>query len=197
MRRLSPREARLLAIALLIGVIAIIGGLGIAPIVVGFVERAQDRADLESQYRHYARLLGGAATWRDLASRQAAGAGAFALVADSAAAAATALQSRLNDALAQDGGTVTAIAERESADPNWVRIGADAELTLPQLYHSLVRLEGEEPHVVVEALAVTAGAAPGGTGPLAIRIEIAAPVLVRPAGAEESHVPATAVPDRR
>jgi hypothetical protein len=71
------------------------------------------------------------------------------------------------------------MAELPAEGPEgWVRVRADMQLTMSQLYKSLSRLENEAPYVVVGYVSVVADRAVQ-TGHLAtmdVRIEVSAPV---------------------
>jgi hypothetical protein len=80
-----------------------------------------------------------------------------------------------------EGGTLTAIEDIQDGVPNgFVRVRADMQMTLGQLYKSLARLESEEPYVVVESFSVVAdrAAQTGHLGPMAVRVEVSASVRI-------------------
>lgn len=182
MKSLSPRERRLVALGILVALIVGVLGLVVQPIADGFIERAAEREDLLAEYERNARVLDGTAAWRELAGRQAGDAATFALIAEDGPGAVSALQSRLGDVLSQEGATVRSVGERDAMRPDWVRVGAEVEMTLSQLYRSLERLEREDPYVLVESLAIAADrtTAIGEPSRLSVRLEIAAPIVVRP-----------------
>lgn len=188
MKPLSPRERRLIALGLAVAAIVLVQGFVVQPIVEGFVDRASAREELEAEYQRNARILDGAVAWRELASRQAETMPNFALVADDAPSALNILQTRLSDVLSQEGGTIRSVGEREASRADRVGVGADAEMTLPQLFRSLARLEHEDPYVLVDSLAIAAVREGGTDGAirLSVRLEISAPILVRPPEAGEA-----------
>ncbi|MFK9781021.1 hypothetical protein ACJEM9_24915, partial [Escherichia coli] len=57
MRALSPREARLVAVLILIALIALVQGLVIGPIISGFAARSAERADLTLRYAANDRMI--------------------------------------------------------------------------------------------------------------------------------------------
>jgi hypothetical protein len=117
------------------------------------------------------------ALWRGQARAQDESAEQYAFIAPTEALAAEALKTRIKQ-FATGGGRVAAVqAIDEGARPGWVRVRADLELTLQQLYAGLRRLEGSEPYVVVDHLSVGADRAfqTGQASPLAVRIEVSAP----------------------
>jgi hypothetical protein len=179
MRPLTPRERRLVAIGLLVAVFAVLW-LGVAsPVISGFVDRADERQSLLTLYARNERVLAGIPVWREQAEEQRATASKFALTAPTEALAAEALKSRLAKLADDVGGAVQAVQEvQEDVPDGWIRVRADLQLTDGQLYKCLARLESEEPYVVVEHLSIAADHAleTGHMGPMAVRIEVSAPV---------------------
>jgi len=103
----------------------------------------------------------------------------YAIVAPTKVLAAENLKQRLTRLANGVGGSVQTIAELPAEGPEgWVRVRADMQLTMSQLYKSLNRLENEAPYVVVGYVSVVADRAVQ-TGHLAtmdVRIEVSAPV---------------------
>ncbi|PWR24641.1 type II secretion system protein GspM [Zavarzinia aquatilis] len=183
MRRLNPRESRLVALGLLIAVVVGILGLVVQPLAEGFVARAEERADLEAEYARNARVLDGAAGWRAAAARQAETAPAFALAAEDASGATEALRSLLAEVFGQPGSQIRNVGEQAAPRPGWAGAGLEAEMAQPQLYEGLLRLARDNPAVVIDGLSIAVlrnddvGAAPR----LSVRMEVSAPVTLRPA----------------
>jgi type II secretion system (T2SS) protein M len=179
MRQLAPRESRLVAVGILVALIAAIWFGLIEPVIGGFVDRAGERRDLLATYARNERVLAGIAAWREQADSQKETARDFALVAPTEALAAEMLKQRLNRLTGQVGGTVQSVSDIQADVPTgWVRVRADLQLTMSQLYKSLARLESEAPYVVVGYVSVAADRA-SQTGHLAtmdVRVEISAPV---------------------
>lgn len=181
MKQLSPRESRLVAVGILIASLAVAWLVVVGPILDGFSERAATRQTLLETYSRNQRMLAGIPIWREQIEEQRRTAGAFAITAPTEALAAEQLKTRLSRMTTEEGGTLTEIQDLEDGVPNgYVRIRADMQMTLGQLYKSLARLESEEPYVVVESLSVVAdhAAKTGHLGPMAVRLEISAPVRV-------------------
>lgn len=179
MRPLNPRERSLVAIALLVAVFAVLWLGVLSPLVGGFVDRADERQSLLMLYAHNQRVLAGIPVWREQAEEQRATASKFALIAPTEALAAEALKSRLSKLADDVGGTVQAVQDvQEDVPAGWIRVRADLQLTDGQLYKCLARLESEETYVVVEHLSIAADRAleTGHMGPMAVRIEVSAPV---------------------
>ncbi len=176
MRTLSPREHRLIAIAILLGLVAV-AWLGIvSPLLGGFLERADQRATLETDYARNARIIDSIRIWKHQALAQERDAARYALVAPNAALAVQLLQSRVVGTVKAVGGTVTGSRPQETTTAGTVRVGADAELTLAQLVECLKRLENGEPYVVVEYFSVGADRAfqTGHLAPMAVRLRLSA-----------------------
>ncbi len=181
MKTLSSRERRLVALGLALAVVVLVADGVVWPLIDGFVGRAAEREQLQNEFRRNSRIIESAATWRDQAGRQAQSAGQFALLGDDRATAVEALASQLRDIATDVGGVVHAIAERDAGAPDRIGVTADAEFTMPQVYSCLSRLAHEGPYVLVESFAVTAGPpAAGGPVRLAVRLEVSAPVVLRP-----------------
>ena len=174
-----PRERRLVAILIVVAAIAVLWLGVLSPIIGGFIDRADERQSLLTLYAHNQRVLAGVPVWREQAEEQRATAAKFELTAPTEALAAEALKSRLTKLSDDVGGTVQSIQDvQEDVPAGWIRVRADLQLTDGQLYKCLARLESEEPYVVVEHLSVSADRAleTGHMGPMAVRIEISAPV---------------------
>lgn len=181
MKPLSPRESRLVALGILVAVIAVIW-LGIVdPLIDGFGERAETRQTLLETYARNQRVLAGIPLWQAQLEQQRLTANTFAIAAPTEALASEQLKSRITRMTSDVGGTLTSIQDIEDGVPNgFVRVRADMQMTLGQLYKSLERLESEEPYVVVESLSVVAdrAAQTGHLGPMAVRVEVSAPVRI-------------------
>jgi type II secretory pathway component PulM len=180
MKPLEPRERKIVAVAILIAALVVVWYALVNPLVVGFIDRAQERAELQTAFQRNQRVLAGIATWRGEVEEQTATQSRYAIVAPTKVLAAENLKQRLNRLAAAGGGTVQAVAELPSENENWVRVRADMQLTMSQLYKGLNRLENEAPYVVVGYVSVVADRAVQ-TGHLAtmdVRIEVSAPVRI-------------------
>lgn len=177
MRPLAPRERRLLAIGLLVAAIVVAWLAIISPLVGGFVGRAAERRELIAAYQRNRSIMASIATWRALGEQQRTNASRFAVAAPSELLGVEAIKERLVKLAADEGFTVVAISDQAADAPaGKIRLRADLQLTLTQLYESLKRLETEGTYVVVEYLAISAdrAAATGRSSPLAVRLEITA-----------------------
>jgi hypothetical protein len=179
MRPLAPGERRLLAIAILVALVGIVVLGVVAPVIGGMADRAEERRELIATYVRNQHVMAGIPVWRAEAVKQKATAASFAMVAPTGALAAEMLKQRINRMTTEEGGTVESVSEIQGDVPEgWVRVRADLQLTMSQLYKSLARLESEAPYVVVGYLSVAADRASktGHVAPMDVRIEITAPV---------------------
>jgi type II secretory pathway component PulM len=179
MRPLQPRERQMLAVGILAAIVLLFWFGLVQPIVGGFIGRAQERSDLLETYKRNERILAGISVWRARADQQNVTASQYAIVAPTKVLAAENLKQRLTKLASSVGGSVQTMAELPAEGPDgWVRVRADMQLTMSQLYKSLNRLENEAPYVVVGYVSVVADRAVQ-TGHLAtmdVRIEVSAPV---------------------
>ena len=179
MRPLGQRERRLVALGVLFVLTAIVVLGLIVPVIGGMAARALERSDLRETYVRNQRVLAGIPVWRGEAVEQKSTGGQYAMVAPTEALAAELLKQRLNRMTNEQGGTVQSVSEVQGDVPEgWIKVRADLQLTIAQLYKSLSRLESEAPYVVVGYLSVSAdrAAKTGHAAPMDVRIEISAPV---------------------
>jgi general secretion pathway protein M len=156
MRTLTARERRLVAIGILVLIVAVAWLGVIMPVVGGFAERAERRAELETQYARNARIIDSIRIWKHQAEAQNRDARRYAFSAANATLAATFLQQHVVGAVHGVGGSVQVSGPETATSSRSVVVRADAELTMSQLYEFLRRLESGEPHVVVEYFSVSA-----------------------------------------
>jgi hypothetical protein len=179
MRPLAQRERRLIALGVLFALVAIVVLGLIVPVLGGMTARAIERSELSETYVHNQRVLAGIPVWRTQAVEQKTNAQNFAIVAPTEALAAEMLKQRINRMANEEGGAVQTVSEIQGDTPDgWVKVRADLQLTMAQLYKSLARLESEAPYVVVGYLSVAADRASktGHAAPMDVRIEVSAPV---------------------
>ena len=185
MRPLAPAERRLLAVGILIALVGVVLLGVIALVIAGMASRAEERRELIATYVRNQRVMAGIPIWRAQAVQQKSTAANFAIVAPTGALAAEMLKQRITRMTNEEGGAVDTISEIQGDVPEgWVRVRADLQLTMSQLYKSLTRLESEAPYVVVGYVSVAAERASktGHAAPMDVRIEISAPVrLSQPA----------------
>ena len=179
MRPLAQRERRIVALSVLLLLVALVVLGLIVPVLGGMTARAIERSELSETYVRNQRVLAGIPVWRSQAVEQKSNAQNYAIVAPTEALAAEMLKQRINRMANEEGGTVQTVSEIQGDAPEgWVKVRADLQLTIAQLYKSLTRLESEAPYVVVGYLSVAADRASktGHAAPMDVRIEISAPV---------------------
>jgi len=173
MTSLSARERRLVAIALLVAVVALLLYLVILPITGGFAARADERAALQETYSRDERAVGQIVSVRRVAEAQKRDAGRFRLAGANSIRATDLLKERVAAAIVASGGDLRAV-EDVAAGSGQILIRLDARLTNDQLTGLLFTLQNDEPLLVIETLSVTATEASqtGRSGPMDIRIEV-------------------------
>ncbi len=173
MNRMSLRERRLVAVALLVALLALLLYAIVLPIVDGFTERAQARTALIETYARDERAVTQIASTRRAAETQRRDAGRFRLEGANATLAADRLKERIAAAVVASGGDLHGIEDIAAAS-GAIRVRADAKLTTGQMTALIVGLQRGEPLLVVEDLSVTATQAfqTGRSGPMDIRLEI-------------------------
>ena len=175
MRPLSARERKLVALALLVGAVAVVWLAVVQPLMGGFSERADERQRLLQTWRRNERLIAALPAWRAAAEQQRRTAVRFSIDAPSERLAAEALKARIQQLASDEGFNVTGVEDvSDLAAPGEVRVRADAELTLTQLCDSLRRLETEGAFTIVDFLAISAdrALASGRAAPLDVRLEL-------------------------
>lgn len=155
MRALSPRERRLVAIALLVLMVALVWLVAIAPILSGFATRAEERALLRAQYERNTRLINAIPAMRRQAERQRGLVAQFAVGGPNMTVARATLRERLRRDVGVAGGQVTALQD-VPAPPGQVRAWVQARMTLPQLQALLIRANDSPPYLVTESLRISA-----------------------------------------
>lgn len=173
MNPLSLRERRLVALALLAALLALLMYVVILPIIDGFSDRAATRAALLQTYERDERAVVQIASTRRAAEAQRQDAGRYHLQGGSAASAADLLKERVAAAITASGGDLQAI-EDVAAVAGTLQLRADARLTTGQLAALLTGLQSGEPLLVTENITVAATQAfqTGRSGPMDVRLEI-------------------------
>jgi hypothetical protein len=171
----------LIALGVLLALVAVVVLGVIVPVFGGMAARALERGDLVATYQRNQHVLAGIPVWRAQAVEQKSTASKFAIIAPTQALAAEMLKQRINRMTNEQGGSVQTVSEIQGDTPEgWVKVRADLQLTMAQLYKSLARLESEAPYVVVGYLSVAADRAQksGHAAPMDVRIEVSSPVKV-------------------
>jgi hypothetical protein len=175
---LSDRERRLVAVAILLALLALLVRGIIVPIVAGFDRRSQAREQLELDYARNARIIASAGRITRIAERQKAELRAFILSAPTAAAAADTLQQRIEADIETVGGEFRSAEARPLADEQ-LRMRVDARLTLAQVTQVLAALQNRSPYVAIDGLTIAADSAlvSSDAGPLDVRFDVTVPFL--------------------
>ena len=180
MRPLEPRERQLVAIGILVLALVVVWYALVDPVIGGFIGRAEERSELMATYERNQRVLSGISNWRQEAEEQTATQAQYAITAPTKVLAAENLKQRLTRLATAAGGQMGSISELPAQGEGWVRVRADMQLTMTQLYRSLGRLENEAPYVVVGYVSVVADRAfqTGHLATMDVRIEVSAPVRI-------------------
>lgn len=176
MKPMSAREQRLVAIALLIAVIALLQLAVIAPLVEGFSARAERRVQLSAILAQNERSIARIASMRRTAEAIRREQVRFAQAAPTPAAAAELLRDRLEKGLTRSGGILRS-SESVEAPVGWVKVAIAAELSSDQLSTYLQALRNEPPYLVTDSLTISADRAltSGALETLDVKIEASIP----------------------
>ena len=154
-RQLSAREARLVAVAILLGLIALVWYGLVAPVVGGFADRAAHRDALRAADARDTRIAAQIPSIRRAAGIQRADMARFVLLPAAGAGPGDVLRDRIAAAVAASGGALRSV-EDAAAAPGAVKVRADLQLTTGQLAALLANLQRGAPLLIVESLAVAA-----------------------------------------
>jgi hypothetical protein len=155
MRALSKREARLVAVLILIAVLVVTDLALVQPLLDGFADRAEARARLIARYGANERLIAAVPRLVREAERRDRALVRYVLPAHDAGTAADALRQRIQTATSAVGGDFRG-SEDVPAPPGVVTTRASLRLTAPQLGRLLALLENSRPLITVTALSVGA-----------------------------------------
>lgn len=182
MRPVSARERRLVALLILMGIVAAIHFLIVAPIVAGFQSRAGRLERLALTYTHNVRTIATIPRLRRQAEAARTATASFVAVVPNVDAGREWLKERLQGAVEAAGGTFREGGDAEGR-PGWARARAAARMSLPQLAAALARLQNQPPWLVVETVSLSAGntIVPGQSPVMDVEIEASIPI--RPAAA--------------
>jgi Tfp pilus assembly protein PilO len=176
MRTLERREKKLIALLIAVALVSTLWLVVIAPVAGGFIERAQERDDLRTEYARDMRLSAAYPTWRAEMDAQTASRDDYAIGAATQSLATGTLTTHVKQLVLESGGTVKSIQPLEGASQDEVRIRANLQLTMEQLYRTLKKIETGVPYVVVEYFSIAADSAvqSGRLGPMDVRLDISA-----------------------
>ncbi|HUO99064.1 MAG TPA: type II secretion system protein GspM [Rhizomicrobium sp.] len=176
MKPLTPRERKLVAVAIALALFTGAWTFAAGPVLNGMIDRAVERSALRAEIARNTRIVAGLPAWRAELAKQQETAARFAIVAPSQDQARGVLSSRIRELVLENGGTVKSIQTGDEEGNEQVRVRANVQLTMEQLYHTLKQLEIGEPYVTVEYLSVVADTAfqTGHLATMEVRIEVSA-----------------------
>ena len=161
MNMLAARERRLIALALLLALVAVVWLGAVRPLIEGFADRADQRATALEDYARNARMIHASPHWRATARRMAISASAFELAQTGEASALEAARERLARQLAAAGAVVHAIrpqpsgsSSSSSSGSGGVRLRADFQIELAGLMQVLRRVHDQAPSGLVDSLSI-------------------------------------------
>ena len=155
MTSLSRREQRLIALFLLLLALSGVWLLLIAPIIDGFAQRREQRAELSATIARNQRLIAALPQLRRRVERQRPDEARFALAAPSREVAGDLLRQRLQHSFEQSGGTLVSLGDT-SPGGRWIGATVEGTVTLDQLTRLLADLQNQSPYLVVTGLTVVA-----------------------------------------
>ncbi len=172
---LTLRERRLIAGGLAIAAVLLAWLLVVAPIVGGFGDRADARAEALIRYDRDERAIGQLPSLRRAAVAQRRDRDRYVIAAPSATVAADRLKERLSATVLAAGGEVR-LVEDLARSGAVARARLDARLDLAQLATVLTRLRGEPPLLSLDTLTVATDpqAIVTHAGPMDVRLEASA-----------------------
>ena len=176
MRNLSPREARMVAVLVLISLIAIADIAVVQPLIDGFADRAEERSDLLARYSANDRTIAAIPRLRREAEAQNRLLPRYTLAANDAASADEALRDRMQPVFTTVGGDFRG-GEDVAAAPGMADARISGRLSNEQLLAALARLQNAEPYLTITGLEVGADEAlvTGKAANLDVQIEAAIP----------------------
>lgn len=176
MRALSPREARLVAVLILLAAIALAYFLLIAPVRDGFAARQLERETLLLDYQRNERIAGSMRGLRAAAAAQRRTAGLYTIRAASQPDAVEALRERVLGT-ARAAGVSAAAASEIPGEGQVVAVRSDLQMTVAQAELFLRALENARPPVRIASINLSSERALAAGRPdlLDIRLEVTAP----------------------
>jgi type II secretory pathway component PulM len=155
MTGVSPRERRLVALAILVAVVTSVWLVAVVPILNGFAARQEARDAAAQTLRENARAI---AAYQDTRLKLAdlhRAAPAWAFLAPSPPVATEQARVRVSRAVADSGGVLETLRDQPGR-PGLVQLQGDARIDLIGLQSLLRHLEDDRPAGVVSALVVAA-----------------------------------------
>lgn len=179
MKQMTPRERKLVALAILAAILAGLWFAILDPLAGGYLRRQDERERLTAQMAIDNRLVANLPGWKAAAEEQSRTAGDFTLIAPTAALATEALKEKVIAIASAEGATVRqSQAVTDGVTDHWVRVRTDLRLTHRQFHGCLRRLASEAPYVVIDFLSVVAdqSATKGRLEPLDVSLVVSADI---------------------
>ena len=159
MSNLSLREQRLIALAILVGVLAATWLVVAAPILNGFSMRRDERAAATDTLLRNTRLISSFSTIRAQALALRRNQAVWTIPSASPALATEQARERVTRAVADSGGSLAALRD-EAGGASTIRLQGDTQISLEGLQALLHRLEDEHPYGAINKLSVAASDTP-------------------------------------
>lgn len=182
MRALSPRESRLVAVLLLLGVLALIDVAVVQPLIDGFAARAAQREVLLARYAANNRTIAAIPRLSRQAAARKPQMALYTLIAADAASAADQLRDRMQAAATTNGGEFHG-GEDISAPAGMVGMRVALRVPAGKLATLITAIENAKPLVTINGLSVSADDAlvTGAASSLDVKLDIA--IAFHPAAA--------------
>jgi hypothetical protein len=155
MRRLSRREARLVALLLLAVAVAIVYFAVVNPIVAGFSDRAEQRQALIQRYEVNGRIIAAIPRQRRMAEARSRIAADYTMAANDSASAGEALRARLQTQVLASGGEFLS-GEDMTAPAHAAAVRVSMRIEWPLLLKLLTNIENGRPYLTIASLAIGA-----------------------------------------
>jgi type II secretory pathway component PulM len=176
MKTPSPREQRMIAVLILVALVAFVW-LGIVqPILAGFAERREARAQAVIQNDHNQQLAASMPLLRAAARRQREDAAVFSLPARNQDEATARLRDLVR-AAANRNELVMKMSQSAEERAGWAIMRVNGVARLDQLTRFLADVQNGQPIVMVTSTSLAANAAfqTGTAGPMEVQLEVAVP----------------------
>jgi len=179
MRPLSPRENRLVALLILVGLVSLVLLVIVGPLIGGFRDRAQQRDTLAARFQANDLRIASLRTIQARAEEQQAEMRKLFMVAPDGDEADETLRERIEAAAQSVGANVKATEAIPGSVEGSARASLEVQVSEAQLASLLTRLNQLKPAVAIETMTVTADDALTNLKSEAInvRLEASAPFL--------------------
>ena len=182
MRSLNRREARLVALALLLALLVLIDLAVIDPLVSGFSARAQQRQELAAHIQANDRKIAAIPRLRRLAQARESMAGDYSLAVNDSAGGGEALRARVQTAALAAGGAFVS-GEDVTAPTGTAASRASVRVGWEKLPAFIASLENQRPYLTISSLAIGADDALGTGRATMLDVQIEAAIPTHPAPA--------------